>query len=220
MKKVLSITILISFSLICFGQNKIFVKEKTASIGGGSNNAFVVNIYEGNEKIIEKEWKSFMKGYKAKVASKKEIFADDALIPSISDNAIDVYAKVEKAGDFYKLTVGFNLGGAYLSSGKHGASAKTAEKMIYDFAVKTSKVAVDEEIKDAEKALKKMESELKNLQNNKEKLEDNIESYKMKIEQAEKDIEKNISDQGDMEKNIATQQETLKAIETKKDAIK
>ncbi len=220
MKKLCFLIVLVFLVKVSFSQKKIEVNDGTSNIGGGNNPVLEVLIYEGDDKIIEKEWKSLMKSFKAKVSMKKEIFADDATIPSISDNTIDIYATIEKSGDYYKLTVGFNLGGAYLSKSLHSSQYKVASKLIYDFAVDVSKKAVEEQMKQAEKELKDMEKTHERLVRDNENLHKDIENYKAKITQAESDIETNIKDQATAQKNIENQKEAVKRIVEKKDAIK
>src|SRR4029078_11533424 len=76
---------------------KTKVEEGSESIGGGRNNAFSVTIYQAEPNDIEKEWKAFIKGYDPdKVSTKDGVFADNAKMRSISDNAVDVYEKIDK----------------------------------------------------------------------------------------------------------------------------
>src|SRR5574337_1525026 len=55
---------------------KIKVDEKNENIAGGSHNCLVVTIYDAKSDDIEKQWRSKMKDYNAKVSGKDEIFAD------------------------------------------------------------------------------------------------------------------------------------------------
>ena len=151
MRKIITITALTIFSFSAFSQ-KIKVSQSNERIGGGSHSALTVMIYQVKSSEVRKEWKNLIKGYNAvKVSSKKEIFADDCRISSISDNTIDVYAKADEKNDAVKFVVGFDLGGVYLSSSSSGY--KTAERMVYDFAVKLTKMGVENELKDTEKEL-------------------------------------------------------------------
>ena len=129
-----------SFSSIA-QTKKIDISEKSSSFINGSHNALSANIYDADEDLIEKEWKKTMKDYKAKVSTKKEIFADDALIKNMSENTVDIYAKIEKSSDGdFNIIVAFNLGGTYLSSSTHPDKFKIAKNLVYNFAVKTTKL--------------------------------------------------------------------------------
>jgi len=212
MKKRILFILLITSALVSAAQKKIVVKESSENIGGGRNNALVVLIFEADEKIIEKEWRSLMKDCKAKVSSKDEIFADNALIGSISANSVDIYARVESMSDCFKLIVGFDLGGAYLSSSQHKDAYKAAEKMLYDFAVNVSKKFVENEKDAAEKDLRALVKKQDQLAREKDKLNNSIEDYKSRIEQAQKDLEANGKNNDDNKKAIDEQKLKVDAI--------
>lgn len=208
-----------SFGL--FAQKSIKVSEQTKSFSTGGQNALVVNIYEADEDLIVKEYKKLMKDFGAKVSSKKEIFADDASIKSLSDNTIDVYALVEKNSDTeYNLIVGFDLGGAYLSSKMHSDKYKSAEKLLKDFAIATSKEAINEQLKVEEKFLSKLNKELEGLVKDNESLHKDIEDYKKKIKEAESSIETNTKNQELKKKELENQNSLIKTISDKKSSIK
>ena len=89
---------LMSFSN--FAQKAIKVSSTSEKFSAGNVDAFSVDIYEADKDFVEKSWKKAMKKYKAKVKIKSEIFADNALIKDMSENTVDVYAKIveEKEG--------------------------------------------------------------------------------------------------------------------------
>ena len=199
---------------------KIQVSESSENIGGGSNNALVVTIYETDADEIEKEWKSLMKGYDAKVSSKDGIFADNALIKSMGPNTMDIYAKTVKVKDKeVKLVVGFDLGGAYLSSSKHGDQYKEAKKIVHDFAVKMTKEGIGGQMKAAEKVLDKLTDQQKDLVKDQEGLQKDIEDYKAKIKKAEDDIVKNKSEQEKKKQEVEAQKKVVDAISQKQKAV-
>ncbi|GAB4297424.1 MAG: hypothetical protein Kow0068_21650 [Marinilabiliales bacterium] len=215
---------IICFTLIGFylnAQKEIKVKETNTNIGGATNNALLVTIFEASEDMVKDAWKKQLKGYKAKVSDKKEIFADDALIKDISDNTIDIYSKTETDKDGNVLLyVAFDLGGAYISSSSHADKYKTAEKILREFALNISKEAVNEQIKNAEKELKKMEGELNQLVKEKEDLENKISGWEKDIENAKKAISDNEKKQEEQTKIIEEQKAELNLIMEKLKQIK
>ena len=206
MKKLFVIIGMVLISLTVFGQKKIKTAESSENIGNGTNNALVITIYEASASDVEKEWKSLMKDFGAKIFSKKEIFADNASIKMIVPNAIDVYARVEDNKDgSLKMIVAFDLEGIFLSSSQHPDQFKEAKKIVYDFAVNATKNAIGNQLKDAERELKKLEKEQTSLVKEKEGLQKDIVSYKEKIIKAEEDIVKNNAAQEAKKKEIAGQ---------------
>lgn len=207
------------FSLSAFAQ-KISVSESTENIGGGSNNALVVTIYENTADEIEKAWRSLMKDYDAKVSSKDGVFADNAMIKTMGNNSVDIYAKTVKVKDGeVKLIVAYDLGGAYLSSSKHPEQYKEAKRMVNDFAVKMTKEGIGGQLKAAQKVLDKMNDQQQDLVKDQTGLTKDIEDYKAKIKKAEDDIVKNKADQEKKKQEIEAQKKVVDAISTKQKAI-
>lgn len=222
MKKLVVFIFAVSISVLASAQ-KIKVRESKESIGGGSNNAFVVTLYGVSPSDAEESFRSFMKQYDGKRSSKDGgIFIDNANIKEISgNNTIDIYGKAQgKKGDKeITFIVAFDLGGAFLNSGEHKNEAKIAEKIVKDFAVKATKDAIEAEKKEAEKALSKLEDDQKDLEKEKSKLEKDIEDYKAKIKKAEDDITKNKSDQDKKKGEVEAQKKVVDAIGEKLKAV-
>jgi hypothetical protein len=218
--RILTLVLLLFVTSVTFGQRKIKVHEERESIGSGSNSALVATIYESSIDEIEKSWKKLMKDYNAKVAMKKEIFADDATIKDLSPNTVDVYSFVRKAGDDeFEIVVAVDLGGAYLSSSEHSSKFKIMEKIVKEFAVQSTLDAIKEKQKAAEKILLGFTKEKEDLIRDKDRLEKQIEDFKAKISDAEKSIEKNKTDQADKEKEIENQQKIVDEIAAREKAV-
>ena len=214
MKKNILTIILIAVSVIAFGQ-KTKVKESVIKIGDGKNNALIVNINGADADDVIKAWKDKMKSTGAKVSGKKSMFADDATMMSISSNTMDIYSEISDKGEYVELAVGFDLGGAYLNSKEHSSGYKSAEKMLYDFAVGQAKAAIDKEIKAQEGLIKDTEKAKEKLEKENEKLTGNIEDYQKRIEEAEQTIENNKTEIENKTKELETQNEGLKNLEKK-----
>ncbi len=220
MKKTILLIALGVCTFQLMGQKKVSVSESNENIGNGKNNSLIVTIYEASASDVEKEWKSVMKNYGAKVSVKKEIFADDASIKAIGPNTVDVYARLEdnKKGAI-KFVVAFDLGGAFLSSSQHSSEFKEAKNIVYNFAVKVSKDAVESQLKEAEKVQKKNEKDFDSLVKDKSSLDKDIENYKSKIKSAEESIQKNLKEQETMKKEVEAQKVVLIDLDKKLKAI-
>lgn len=206
----------------------IKVTESNERIGNGKNNALVVTIYDATTDEIGKAWKSLMKDNKAKVSMGDEIFADNAVIKTINDNnTIDVYAKAEKVKEGEsKLIVAFDLGGAFLNSSDHKDKFNAAKKLVYDFAVQTTKDAIAGQLKAAEKAYSKLEDDQHDLEKQQRKLNSNVEDYKAKIEdynkrikEAQDDLAKNKTDQDKKKTERDAQKKVVDAVAAKEKAV-
>lgn len=194
---------------------KTKVSESIEKIGDGKNNCLVVTITGASEDDVAKAWKDKMKDTGGKVSGKKEMFVDDATLPSISPNTIDIYSVIEEKGGHVIFKVAFNLGGAYLNSKEHASGYKIAEKMIYDFAVEQTKCAVQKKIDEQKDVIAKTTKDIKGLTKDNEKLAKDIDDYKKRIEDAEKNIENNKASIVTGNQNLEEQNKALKELEKK-----
>lgn len=207
---------------------KIKVSESEERIAGGKNPALVVNIYEATTDEVGSRWKSLMKDYKGKVKMDDEIKSDNTVISSINDNnTIDISAKIEKVKDGeIKLTVAFNLGGAFLSSSNNKDKFNAAKTFVNDFAIKTTREAIAGLRKTAEKQFSNLEDEQRDLVKKQEKLASSIEDHKQKIvdynakiKEAEENTTKNKADQEKKKQEIEAQKKVVDAIAAKEKAV-
>lgn len=221
MKKLILLLIVATSSLPAFaGGLKIKVEEKNEKINGGSHNCLVVTIYDATPDEIEKEWKSKMKDYDAKVSGKDEIFADNALIKDISENTCDVYARTEKISDTEtKFIVGFLMGETWLSTSTNKASYNAAEKIVKDFAVKESKDALAGKVKVAEKTLDNVKDDQADLEKKNKNLHEDIDEYNEKIKKAEADIKTNEEEQTKKKAAIDAQQKVVDEIKSRENSV-
>ncbi|MBI3518424.1 MAG: hypothetical protein HY062_03580 [Bacteroidetes bacterium] len=191
---------------------KISVKDGSEKFSNGSHNAYTTTIYETSKDDAESKWKSFLKDFKhEKVKSDNgEIVGDNVLIKDWGNNPVDVYTKFEedKTARTVTMHVAFDLGGAYLS-GSDGDKHKSAEKMIKEFAIKTTKEAMGDKVKDLEKVLGKLEDNQKDLEKENKGYKSDIEDYKAKIKKAEDNITKNEADQLKKKSEIEAQKKVV-----------
>jgi hypothetical protein len=205
---------------------KVKVDVSNQSIGGGRHEAFVTAIYHSNESEVKKEWKALLKKYNPeKIKGGGEIVADNATISSISSNSIDIYATIKESGGEVELVVAFDLGGAFVDGAHSGA--KTAEDMVYDFAVEMTTAGIEAEVKDAEKVLAAKEKEVDKLVKANDRLHQNIarwngeiESATQSIKQAESDLEANEKEQDAAKKVVEEQEKAVQAVADKLKEVK
>ena len=214
-----NITLTLSALLIILVANaqKISVKDGSEKFSNGSHNAYTTSIYEINKDDAESKWKSFLKDFKnEKVKSEKgEIVGDNVLIKDWGNNPVDVYATFEedKKTNVVIMHVAFDLGGAYLT-GSDGDKHKMAEKLIKEIAIKTTKEALEDKVKDQEKALSKLEDNQKELEKDNKNAKSDIESYKEKIKKSEDDINKNEADQTKKKAEIEAQKKVVEEVKS------
>lgn len=223
MKKQILIGAISIASLPIFGQD-IKVKESNESFSNGSHNSLSVTLYVTDINMVEKEWKSQLKdfGYDKAREQKDEYFFDNVLFKKMSANTVDVYSKVDEAkGDkAVVLTAAFDLGGAYLSSSDHKEQFNYMKTMMHDFAVKITKEALDDQIKDAGKILSNLQGKQSSLEKDNKGLADDIVNYNQKIKKANDQIEQNKKDIETKKGEVSAQQKVVDGIKAKKESIK
>lgn len=216
MTKKILFTALLAVPMALSAQKKIEVHESSENLGGGSHPALTVIAYVKDGDKLLKAFKEKMKDFGAKVSTKKELFADDAEWKAFGPNAFDAYAKVEEVkGEGFKLIVGVDMGGAWMSPGQHGEQNRLFKNMLKELAVKASKDEVEDEVKAQEKILEKQMDQQKNLESKNKDLHQDIENYKKKISEAESDIKTNEQDQTKKKEEIEKQKEAVKVVKEK-----
>ncbi|MCH2022311.1 MAG: hypothetical protein MK207_07480 [Saprospiraceae bacterium] len=219
------------YSSICLGQIKSTIKEETKTNSKGSFNALVMELPGTTGKEVNKAWTKFMKKYKGKTKFERkmnEYTTDDATIKGMSDNTVDIIAKVEEKGaEGTAISVWFNLGVSYLSSKEFSDRYPAAEKILKAFANQVSANMIEEELKLAEKELKELEDLLKKLEKDKVQRNRDIENYKstiLKMEnsiiKAEDDIKNNEKEQDKTSIDISEQEKVVEDIKSRLKSVK
>ncbi len=221
-KQILTIAIAVS-SLQFFAQD-VKVRESNESFSNGGHNALSVTLYVTDVNMVEKEWKSQMKdfGYDKSSEKSNEYFFDNVIMKQLGNNTLDVFSKVteQKAEKTVTLTAAFDLGGAYLSSSEHREKFEYVKKVMHDFAVKITKEAIDDEIKDASKVLSNIQSKQASLEKDNKGLADDITNYNQKIKKANEQIEQNKKDIETKKSEVTAQQKVVDGIKAKKESVK
>ena len=151
------------------------------------------------------------KKLKAKVVRDKknpEIFIDNAQIPNVSANAIDIYVISTPADNGSKITFFSDLGGAFVSSAAYGTQYDGLEALIKKFAKDQTIILVEDQQKSEEKILKTLNGNLKDLMKDKADYIKDIEKSKALILQREQSIIINDADLAAKQQLITVQQIT------------
>ncbi len=202
--------------------NEIIVNEIREYMSQGDKTGFEVAIVDADPKDVESSWMKYLKKHKAKVTSSKksvEVFADNTVIPQISTNTIDVYAIARKAEYGTKLSVFFDLGGAFISSQDHEVAFGAAEGFLKEFALSEAIRVVEVELKTQEKIFKELNKDLSNMIKDKDGYIKEIEKAKALIAQRENDIVNNEAAQETKRQQIAIQEEIVNTVKKKKSEL-
>ncbi|MBL7925546.1 MAG: hypothetical protein JNK61_01435 [Bacteroidia bacterium] len=194
----------------------ISISEQIANLSVGAQNALSTTIYQSKKDDVINQWKSYLKNFKHEKIKMNgnELFGDNIVLKDWGNNPIDIYTIFEenKSDTSVKVIAAFNLGGAYLSSTNDIAKYALAEKMLKDFALKSTSEAINEKLKLAEKLLDKLHEGQRDLEKENKNFVTDIENYKSKISKAQDDIMTNENNQIKKKAEIEAQQSLVEQI--------
>lgn len=214
MKKLCLVALIAMFCSPIFAQT---VVEGESFIAGGKRNVIIGTIPKGDVKAIEKNWKSLMKKYKAKLSGKDEIFADNAIIKPVYNNSMDVYARVETINETdVRITIAFDMGDYYMSSSQQPELFKETKIFIEKFVMDQSKTAYKENLKSEEKVLSGMIREQKKMENENKKLDKKNEDLRKQIRDNQQIIKDNQTAIENKVRQISRQEQKVKSLKSEK----
>ncbi len=199
-------------------QADIAVNEILQYMSKGEQTGFEFEIPEANSKTVTAAWKKLMKKYKGKTISSKkspEIFTDNALIKDVSENTVDVYARIIDSKNGTTVLAFVDLGGTFVSSDEHSAQFTALENVFRKFGLSQAKKVVELQLEAEEKQLKELEKDFSSLVKEKEGYIKNIEDAKALILQREQDIVNNEENQTTKQEQIEIQKEIINTVQEK-----
>ena len=223
MKKNLKVSLFTAALLFTFvaanAQTQFTTNEVRQFMSKGEQNGIEIILNgtkpEDAKDAIEK-WGKKMKAKIVRDKKSPEIFIDNAQIPTVSANVVDMYAIVTPVDNGSKVTIYTDLGGAFVSSAAYGTQYAGLDASLKKFAKDQAIEVVEEQQKAEEKILKTLTGNLKDLTKDKEDYLKDIEKAKALIQQREQDIIKNDADQAAKQQQISIQQQIIETVKTKR----
>jgi len=218
---IIAAIIALSFS-IANAQSSFTTNEVRQFMSKGEQNGIEIILNGTKSEDAKDAVEKMGKKLKAKVVRDKktpEIFIDNAQIPTVSANAVDIYAIVTPIDNGSKVTFFSDLGGAFVSSAAYGTQYAGLEALIKKFAKEQAIDVVENQQKSEEKILKTLSGDLKDLVGKKADYVKDIEKAKALILQREADITKNDADQSAKQQQISLQQQIIETVKTKRASL-
>lgn len=193
----------------------ISISEAPRAKENGTYNSYLFELPDVSKEEATKNWNKYMASYKAKTKYNRKSklhITEQARIPSISDQEIDVYARILEDKNPNKQTsviVWFDLGDEYMSSDIDELKAQYAYSILTEYALITSKYHAKLVAEGEEKRLGILEKELEELKRANKNYHKDIEKAKESIDKNEKNIEINVLDQKNKEEGIQLQREIV-----------
>lgn len=213
MKNQLLLLLFSIFGLVLSAQQ---INSSVEGMVNGAQNAVTLDLPTADKKLVEKEWRAFMKPYGTlkKVRRGKEFFQEGARISAISSDAMTVYSRVDDMGSGARVNLWMDLGGGeYIGASEHPDMYDGAEELLKDFEFSVRKSVATLDIEILEDQLKTQEKNLKKLERDNAKLHEAIEKAKATIAQAEEDIITNDAEQ--VETKVQIEQQIERVTEAK-----
>ena len=197
-----------------YGQD---LEESVEQMSLGQHNAITLSL-PYDLKFAENVWKDYLKTFKGKnrrVKRSDEVFTDDANIPYISNNTVDLYSYIKRDGDGSILKLWMDLGGGFVDSQNFPDAYEGVRVLMQGFEKQLNVENIKLELKNEENRLKDLERDLSKMEKMNEKYHKEIEDWKKKIAENEDLIEVNDKDQIDMKSTIESQKENIRQVEVK-----
>ena len=186
MKNIIS-ALFILFTISSIAQ-KIEVKDVKHKFISGQKFALSVNIHSDDRKDISKAFKNQAGNDAGTIVEKKgEIFMDNALIPQISNDKIDLFVAIDRHKDgTANLIVCFEINNNYIVP--KSKEYKKAVKFMEDLSKEISIVVIEKEIVTEEKVLNRINEKITSLKNKNSNLTNDTQKKKGEIEKAKGDL--------------------------------
>ena len=204
-------------------QTQFTTNEIRQFMSKGEQNGIEIALNGTSAKDATKALSKWAKSMKAKIVKEKnspEVLIDNATIPTVSSNTVDLYAVVTPIDKGSKLTIYSDLGGAFISSAAYGTQYSAMEAVLKSFAKDQAATAAGEQVKTEQKALKTLNGDLKKLISKKKDYLKRIDKANAQIQKFEDEVKKNDADQAAKQQQISLQQQIIETVKSKQSSLK
>lgn len=186
-------------------------------------------LIELDKKMVEKLWEKQLKSY-GKVDESKGVYTIAiAKIPAVSSTPCIVTSIVKSSGKGTQIWWSIDMGKSHVTSSGNSSAYRAAEKVLYDFAISAYRDDVNEQLKEAEKAVanavktqekevKEGEGLVKDVEKNKQEkinLEQKIKENGENLVSLQKDIEQNKKDQSAAAQDVEKMKKAMEIVKQK-----
>ena len=180
----------IAIPSLLFAQKDILTSEVDKEMSQGVKNSYVTLIPQAKGKDVTSDWKKYIKkDSKGKVDENNgEIFIIGGTIKNVSNQPLNIYARVLETTEGVQLTVWISEGGVFLSSVGNPDKSVAIQKYLHDFGVQQYKDAVKQQLEAEQKKQKELEKVYEGFVKDQKKAESNIISHNKDIEKLQNKI--------------------------------
>jgi hypothetical protein len=201
------------------GQEYLKINNESLSCSVGDGVAYTVNIPQASLRDVQKEWKQYVKktsrGKLTETGS--EIVMPLSKIPSLSDSAMTIVAKIYINDNYIKVDAFFNDFSGFVSEKSPLEKHNSAKAYLRVFAIDQYKDAVKDELKAEQKTAANLNNDLGDLINYNQRIKKDTESRKREIETNKLEIETNKKEVELRQKDVDTQRSYVVSLSVKDD---
>jgi hypothetical protein len=201
------------FSVALLAQD---VKEISKSMSLGPQMSYYIEIDNISKKVVEKEWKKFLKQDFKKVKynrKAKEFYTENGKVGVINgSDPITIYSKLSEGKGQVTLYTWTELSNGVVNSSDYRKQSDGLNTYLQDFYIIAKKKGISIELDKEEDRLKRFNKDLSKLEKKNKDLHADIEKYKNKISKAESDIEANLKSQDDKRVEIEAQKKIVEEV--------
>ncbi len=215
MKK--SILTLIAFFLVqlTYAQ-KINITTGMEKLNDEFQEAYNLFVPHVTPKALSKEWASYLKDYKGKLKSSgDEVNSTNAILPMISRDTLQIFARVSPVAEGAVLVVGFQAPAGFISASTNSDESQTIIKLLHDFALPIAKDGLKEKVKAAEKIVESKEKESEEIVKKSDRLRADNEKMQNQINDNERELKDNEKKIGDVKSEIGSAKDALQKVKEK-----
>lgn len=205
-------------------QKSIPVKETTAGMSLGQRNGFAIFIEEGSRKEAEEVLDDFLKQYAKKPetdkVTKNELMVNDIIIPTISQQPVDLYFLFDERKDGVEVIGFFDMGTSFLSAQVFPDNYKSGMMFMERFGLRVEKVRVEAEVKEATEQMEKLQRDKTDLEKEKARLEKSISDCEATISEAKSSLNTNAENTRSKETQIKEHESKMSSLKKKLEQYK
>jgi hypothetical protein len=214
-------TLLIALSTVVFSQNRVGISEVLMNTAQGEQPAFEFFVPDKDAKSFLESWTKFHKDFKVKPKQDKNqtnyYLSDNAQIIELSENTIDIYARIFETNGGVRFTCAFDLGGVFISPEKTPEKYTKTKLLLNKFY---AQMAMDAIVAEIEKEL----AELEKIKTEYDAIEKEIKVFESQTVEITAAIANQEKEQKSLESNISDKESELmsktKDLDVKKEELK
>lgn len=215
MKKII-LTLILAFVFGFTFSQRITITTGMETLNGEFQKSYNLFVPHATAKSLSRAWSDFIKDHKGKVkTSGEEIMSMAVIVPMISKDTIQVFAKTSAVADGATLITGFVSPAGPITQESSPDASQAIMKLLHDLALPLAKEGLKDKVVLAQKALSVKEKENDDLVKRNERLKSDNEKMQSQIHDNQREIQDNQGKMQNLKNEISHNKEALDAVKAK-----